>query len=501
MIRVLSATTHTLPMRTRLPFRYGIVTLREIEHCFVRVLAVVDGVEVTGMAADGLAPKWFTKIPDTTIAHDVAEMKQVIAAACARAESIGQAETVFDFWQALYAQQVQPSQGSEACEDLPRLLLSFGASLVERALIDAFCRAKSETFAQAARSNTLGIRLDAIHPALSGREPRELLPTRPLRRIAARHTVGLIDPLTDSSAASPPTAGESVELPDDGLPQSLEACIRAYGLTHFKIKLGGDAARDLARLRDVAQVIQRDCRDYAFTLDGNEQYQSVEAFRDAWRAIAAAPDLEGFLRHLIFVEQPLHRDAALSEATGEALLRWDDRPVIIIDESDGDLDSLRIALARGYAGTSHKNCKGVFKGIANACYAYSPLPAGEAERPDAESPQGRSAPWRQGVRAIVSGEDLCNIGPVALTQDLAVMATLGITHVERNGHHYFRGLSMFPHELQAQMVAQHGDLYRWHEGGFATLAVGDGAIDVSSVLDAPLGYGIDPHFILEQEAA
>jgi hypothetical protein len=473
MIRVLSATMHTLPMRTRLPFRYGIVTLREIEHCFVRVLAVVDGVEATGIAADGLAPKWFTKNPDTTIEHDVAEMKQVIAAACAQAERIGRAETVFEFWQRLYAASVQPSQSSEPCEGLPRLLLSFGASLVERALIDAFCRAKGETFAQAVRNNALGIRLDAIHPELSGREPRELLPTRPLRRIAARHTVGLIDPLTDSSAASPPTAGESVELSDDGLPQSLEACIRAYGLTHFKIKLGGDAARDLARLRDVAAVIQRNCRDYAFTLDGNEQYQTVEAFRDAWHAIISTPSLQTFLRHLIFVEQPLHRDVALSEATGEALLRWADRPAIIIDESDGDLDSLRVALARGYVGASHKNCKGVFKGIANGCFVNAaPTPS----------------PSLLGRGVVLSGEDLCNVGPVALTQDLAVMATLGITHVERNGHHYFKGLSMFPRELQAQMVAQHGDLYRWHEGGFATLNVRDGAIDAGSAVDAPFGY-------------
>jgi hypothetical protein len=468
MIRVLSATTYTLPMRTRLPFRYGIVTLREIEHCFVRVLAVVDGVEVTGSAADGLAPKWFTKNPATTIDHDVAEMKQVIAAACAQAERIGQAETVFEFWQRLYAASVQ------SCEGLPRLLLSFGASLVERALIDAFCRAKGETFALAVRNNALGIRLDAIHSELSGCGPGDLLPTRPLRRIAARHTVGLIDPLTDSSAASPPTAGESVELSDDGLPQSLEACIRAYGLTHFKIKLGGDAARDLARLRDVAAVIQRNCRDYAFTLDGNEQYKTVEAFRDAWNAIASSPTLEVFLRHLIFVEQPLHRDVALSEATGEALLRWADRPTIIIDESDGDLDSLRVALTRGYAGTSHKNCKGVFKGIANACLAQAPSPN--------LSPLGRGV--------ILSGEDLCNVGPVALTQDLAVMATLGITHVERNGHHYFKGLSMFPRELQAHMIAQHGDLYRWHDAGFATLDVRDGAIDVGSVVNAPFGYGL-----------
>ncbi|HCK09333.1 MAG TPA: hypothetical protein DHW45_05625, partial [Candidatus Latescibacteria bacterium] len=90
---------------------------------------------------------------------------------------------------------------------------------------------------------------------------------------------------------------------------------------------------------------------------------------------------------------------------------------------------------------SHKNCKGIFKGIANACLMTK-----------------RQADT--GIAHILSSEDLANVGPVALTQDLAVLATLGITHSERNGHHYFAGLSMFPEEVQAQVVENHASLYR-----------------------------------------
>lgn len=89
---------------------------------------------------------------------------------------------------------------------------------------------------------------------------------------------------------------------------------------------------------------------------------------------------------------------------------------------------------------------------------------------------------------ILSAEDLTNIGPVALTQDLAVIATLGIPHAERNGHHYFKGLSMFLPAIQAQMIVSHGDLYRRHHSGFATLRVHDGAMEVGSIVDAPFGY-------------
>jgi hypothetical protein len=473
MICILSATLRTQTLQTRLPFRYGIVTAHAFEHAFVRVVALVDGVEVAGVAADSLAPKWFSKNPATSIEQDVAEMKQVVAAACAIAENAGEAETVFALWRRVYDQM-------HATGGKPALLLSFGASLIERALIDAFCRAACMTFAHAVRSNALGIQLDAIHPELRGRAPADLLPALPLRRIIARHTVGLIDPLTDADAR-----GQH----DDGLPHSLAQNIREYGLTHFKIKLSGDAAQDCARLAAVAGVITQHCREYAFTLDGNENYRTVDAFRDAWGAISSAPMPGDFLRHMMFVEQPLHRDVALSDSTGEALRDWRGRPALIIDESDGELDSLRVALRCGYAGASHKNCKGVFKGIANACFAaitsLTPNP----------SPSGRG-------ETVISGEDLCNVGPVALLQDLAVMAMLGIAHVERNGHHYFCGLSMFSPDLQTRMIEAHGDVYRRHTLGFATLHLHDGCIDAGSVVDAPFGYAgsVRPMSLIAEEA-
>jgi hypothetical protein len=129
------------------------------------------------------------------------------------------------------------------------------------------------------------------------------------------------------------------------------------------------------------------------------------------------------------------------------------------------------ALRLGYAGSSHKNCKGVFKGVRNACR----IAARRQSQP--EQP------------AILSGEDLANIGPVALLQDLAVCAALGIRSVERNGHHYFPGLSMFPSEVQRQVLACHGDLYGVSRDGWPTLALRDGQLELGSVVQAPLGVG------------
>jgi len=281
--------------------------------------------------------------------------------------------------------------------------------------------------------------------------------------LIARHTVGLADPLT--SAEIP-----AEERLDDGLPHALEVCARDYGLTHFKLKLSGDLAHDVARLRQIAVVLESAAGEsYRFTLDGNEQFKSVAQFTEAWRAFGAEPSLRAFMPHALFVEQPLHRDVALSEDAARDLRAWRDRPPIIIDESDGESGSAVVALDAGYAGTSHKNCKGVFRGIANACLM--------AHR-RTQQPQRRF---------IISGEDLANVGPVALLQDLAAMATLGIDHVERNGHHYFRGLSMLPEDMQSLVLEQHGDLYRRHPSGFPTLDVRAGRIEVGSVVDAPFG--------------
>ena len=68
-----------------------------------------------------------------------------------------------------------------------------------------------------------------------------------------------------------------------------------------------------------------------------------------------------------------------------------------------------------------------------------------------------------------------------------MMAALGIEHVERNGHHYFKGLSAWPKSVQASMLENHDDLYRTHPEGFPTLGIKDGALDLSSLNAALFG--------------
>jgi hypothetical protein len=427
-----------LDLRTRMPFRYGIATVESLTHLIVELKLEVDGKIFRGLAADNLAPKWFTKNPDTSPQQDVDELLKVVRAACRFAEQAGPASSVANLWRAVHGEQVRWG----AAGQVQPLLANFGVTLVERAIIDAFCHATGQTFAQAVRTNALRF------PFVP-----ENLPASPSRYVVVRHTVGLSDPLTD--AEIPPA-----QRLDDGLPQSLEACVRAYGLTHFKIKIGGDPKRDVERLRDIAAVLHGtgEADDVTFTLDGNESYVHLDSFRAFWDAVKTEP----FVRRMLFVEQPFHRDVAFTVG----LERWSNRPPVVIDESDGADDSFITALERGYVGTSFKSCKGIFKGLGNAWIAH-----------------------RRGGRTIISAEDLTTVGPVSLLQDLAVVAALGIAHVERNGHHYFRGRSLVPSAVQREVLRHHGDLYR--DVGFPTLDIRRGHIDVGSVLAAPFGYGCD----------
>lgn len=435
-----------------------------LPHLFVLVDMEVEGVGIRGISSEGLPPKWFTKDPTTTFEEDLPAMRAVITHAAETAAGSEYA-SYFDFWRDLYEGQKKWAES----EGHPPLLANLGVSLIERAVIDAMARRLGESFGTLLRSNVFGIRAGEIDSDLGECSPGDLLPSAPLRDVAARHTIGLGDPLSEEDIDDPL---------EDGLPHSLEESIRAYGLRYFKIKICGDLETDRGRLARIREILERETGgDYRTTFDGNEQFANMNSFREHWDVYRNDPAIAPLLDHILFVEQPIHRDHALADSVRDELEAWSDAPRFIIDESEADLSSLPRALSLGYTGTSHKNCKGIVKGVLNAM---------RLERLRRESP---------GTEWILSGEDLANVGPVALLQDLAVMTSLGIAHVERNGHHYFQGLSAFPESLQREVLQCHSDLYRRHDRGFPAVKIEEGRIEMGSIVDAPFGVAVDPlHF-------
>src|SRR5262245_48765047 len=133
-IRIERGDIHRVDLKTRMPFKYGIATMTETPHIFVRLWVQVDGKASVGIAADHLPPKWFTKEPDKPIGEEIDEMLRVIRNALRLAAGIT-AECPFDAW--LQLEQAQTAWGQQT--GLPPLLTQFGVSLVERAMIEAVC--------------------------------------------------------------------------------------------------------------------------------------------------------------------------------------------------------------------------------------------------------------------------------------------------------------------------------------------------------------------------
>lgn len=434
----------------RMPFRFGVVTLTRSPQAFVRArILLPGGKESQGAAAELLAPKWFDKNPALSNEDNFEQLRASLAIARDRYLA-GGANTAFGHWFENYRPQIAVA----ATRGLNSLLACYGPALIDRALLDALCRALGISFYQAVRTNVPGIAFPDLDM------PGFLQSLRPGNQIAARHTVGLVDPIT---------ASDLKERVNDGLPETLEEVIARYRHHWFKLKVGGDIKADVERLSAIAAVLDRIGDPYHASLDGNEQYEDVEEVLALWRAVKSEPRLKRLVSSVVFIEQPIKRQNALAfTETSKALIKLltAEKPVII-DESDDSLDAFPRARRLGYTGVSSKTCKGLYKSLINAA---------------------RCRLWNreEGTdRYFMSGEDLTIQAGLALQQDLALVSLLGITHVERNGHHYVNGMAGLPKAEQEHFLNSHEDLYEQSHGA-VRVKIRDGNLHIAS-LDCP-GY-------------
>ena len=446
-------------VRLRMPFRFGVVTLREAPQVFVEArIRLADGREGCGMAAELLAPKWFDKNPQLSNADNFDQLRTALKLAAEAYAAVAAWRSAFGLHAAMAHAHLQAC----AAAGLPPLVAGFGTALVDRAIVDALLRLTGESVFAATRANRYGIDATTT-PDLAGFDLDAFFATlHPAPTIAARHTVGLVDPI---DAADQP-AGSRV---DDGLPETLREVVEAYGVDHFKLKVGGDVDADIDRLSRIAAVIDPLLPGYRATLDGNEQYADADAVLALLDRIDATPALARLRRSIAFIEQPIARSAALTRPIDALAARWP----VEIDESDATVDAFFDARALGYTGVSSKSCKGFYRSLLN---------------------RARCAAWNaeEGAeRYFMSAEDLTTQAGLAVQQDLALATLIGCTHVERNGHHYVDGMAAAPREEQQRFLAAHPDLYR-DDRGTVRLAIRAGRIAIGS-LDTPgLGSAVLP---------
>jgi len=418
--RVMEIELKERDVKLRMPFRFGVVTLTESPQAFVRArIRLEDGREAAGAAAELLAPKWFDKDPALSNEDNFEQLRRSLA----QARDAYLAHEPRTAWA-----HAAPGRG---------LVENYGPALIDRALLDALCRALGVSFYRAVQANLVGA------GSFEGMDLGGFFGTlRPRATIAARHTVGLLDPIA---------AADQAQRVNDGLPETLEEVIARYRHRYFKLKVAGDARADVERLAAIAAVLERIEGAYHVSLDGNEQYEDMQGVAELWARMKGDARLARLVRSVLFIEQPVKRQKAFASRV-EGI----DKPVII-DESDDALDAFPRAKALGYRGVSSKTCKGLYKSLTN---------------------RARCAAWGEGY--FMSGEDLTIQAGLALQQDLALASILGLTHVERNGHHYVNGMADLPRGEQAAFLAAHPDLYEQSHGA-VRVKIEDGYLTIGSL--------------------
>ncbi len=432
------------PVVLRLPFRFGVVTLTHCPQAFVQVrIRLPDGREINGAAAEMMAPKWFDKNLALSNEDNFNQLRDVLLLAREAYLSDPTPDTAFGH----FARHYDAHQLTSAARGYNPLLANYGPALIDRAILDALCRAHGASFYAAMQSNLAGIH--GAHPEFAGIDFDRFLATqKPAMSIEARHTVGMVDAIS---------AADLQEPVNDGLPETLEQVVAHYGHRYFKLKVGGNIASDLERLAAIASVIDRIGPPYYASLDGNEQYEDVEGVAELWAKMKCDKRLARMVESVIFIEQPIKRQNAFAKSVEKLSA---EKPVII-DESDDSLDAFPRARALGYRGVSSKTCKGLYKSLINRarCFKWESEGAGTF---------------------LMSGEDLTIQPGLAIQQDLALVSLLGITHVERNGHHYVNGMASLPAAEQAAFLAAHPDLYERSHGA-VRVAINDGALKIGSL--------------------
>jgi hypothetical protein len=430
------------PVSFARPFRFGAVVINATPQMFVRVEIEVEGKgNAVGASAEFLVPKWFDKRPHLSPEETVTELRRSLLIARELYLAHAGYGTAFGLHAACIGAQV------EACakEDIPPLAAAYGPAEIDKAILDALLRAVGTNFFDGMATNISGVdaRLsrdlgnDDISQFLAGRKR--------LERVAIRHTVGMDDTIE----------GEG------GVADAKENA----GARYFKLKLNGDPVHDAERLTRIGRELATLPRDYQVTLDANEQYADLVALGALVDRLDRDAALRPIAAKLLYIEQPMPRDITRQSPLGR--LGRD----FIVDEADDSYDAFPAARALGYRGISSKSCKGIYKSIVNAT---------------------RAAKWSgSGETFFVTGEDLTCQAGLAVQQDLALGALIGVTHAERNGHHYVDGFADTPAAEAQAFLAAHPDLYA-NDGGRIRLSIHDGDLLTGSLVAPGFATSVHP---------
>lgn len=366
-IRVIGTKLYLLPVRTRVPLKFGPETLTEVTCARVRV-RVVDrhGKTAEGWGETPLSTQWVwpSALP---LAQRTETLKQFcVGLARAWAESTGQGhpmEIGNDFQEQVLPSLLERTNAArgEAAEPMPWLAALVCCSAFDLAVHDAFGqllqRPVYSTYNAEFMNRSLGKFLEASpSTSFAGKHPEEFFVAKLPTRLPAWHLVGGLD-LLDATELK----GDE---PRDGYPVLLPDWIRTDGLKCLKVKLRGtDGAWDYARMVKVGEIALAhgvECLSADFNCTVTDPAYVCEILDRLKAEHSRIFDL------ILYVEQPFPYDLEKHQIDVHSVST---RKPLFLDESAHDWRIVRLGLDLGWNGVALKTCKTQTGALLTACWA------------------------------------------------------------------------------------------------------------------------------------
>ncbi len=363
-----SVRLYFLPVRTRVPLKFGPETLTSVTCARVRMTVADD----TGRTAEGwgetpLSVQWVW--PSSLSYQDRHEaMKQfcrALAGAWTAADTSGHpmeiGATFIDKVLPVMLADFNKQQGLS--EPMPHLAALVCCSAFDIALHDAYGNLHNRdvysTYTSQFMNRDLSTYLepaDDTDVSFEGRYPADFFVERPPQTLPAWHLVGGKD-LLDASECS----GDE---PDDGYPVLLPDWIVRDGLKCLKVKLrGNDADWDYDRLLRVGRIaIQNDVlwltSDFNCTVHDPAYVNNILD-----RLMHEHPRT---YQMILYVEQPFPYDLRKHQIDVHSVSA---RKPLFMDESAHDWKLVRLGRQLGWTGVALKTCKTQTGALLSLCWA------------------------------------------------------------------------------------------------------------------------------------
>lgn len=437
-----------LPVRTRMPLKFGNETLTSVTCARVAMrIADADGREAEGWGETPLSVQW-----SWPAALPYEERHQALKTFCAR---------LAEAWM-LAPPKAHPLElGHDFNEQtLPSLLTAFNqtrdpqAGLMPRlaalicnasfdiALHDAFGKLVGlpvyQTYGREFLTRDLSAFLEPGREDVSfqGAYPSHFLDAQPRRQMVAWHLVGGADPIDASELTG--------EEPTDGYPVTLTDWIERDRLKCLKIKLSGvDAAKDYQRIVRVGKLALEHNVEW-LTADYNCTVKDPAYVNDMLDRLEK--EFPSIHARILYIEQPFPYELEENRIDVHTV---SSRKPLFLDESAHDWRLIRLGRELGWTGVALKTCKTQTGAILSAC-------------------------WAKAHQMPVMVQDLTNPMLAQIPHVLLAAHVNTIMGVETNATQFYP-------EASAPEEAVHPALYQRRNG----------MIDLSSISGNGVGYHID----------